>query len=306
MDAPRKSNRQRREEIRNKRLARAERLRQHVQEQPDVRLRPTEGWIEADGQRLAAFNSTYGDLPTFYVDVAFRCRDCGEEEVWTARQQRWWYETIGASIFSSAVRCHACRRELRRQRERPGADRLRQETAALRALADQPADELAWALIEAGLASKWSGVRAVALETLGYWRSDAAIERLRAIAEALPKTGKRDGHSQDQDAVCRALAIGARDQDGAWILEWLRPRQAFLGWNVVARLSLATVESYVLEALQAEDMQQLHRAMLWLLWRQREVQPDGLQQRLRQHPNASIAHYARRYWPLPNAAVRKM
>lgn len=62
----------------------------------------------ADHSELA-HNNTYGPLPRFYVDKLVICRDCGAEEVWTAEQQKWWYEVAKGNINSEAVKCRACR-----------------------------------------------------------------------------------------------------------------------------------------------------------------------------------------------------
>lgn len=47
-------------------------------------------------EQLLAPNNSYGapDFVTrgFYVDRPFRCKDCGKDQVWTATQQKWWYE----------------------------------------------------------------------------------------------------------------------------------------------------------------------------------------------------------------------
>lgn len=69
-----------------------------------------------DRQRLAPCNS-YGE-PEFarrgyYVDLPFTCRDCASQEVWTAAQQKWWYEEAKGYVDSTAVRCLACRRQRR-------------------------------------------------------------------------------------------------------------------------------------------------------------------------------------------------
>jgi hypothetical protein len=119
-----KSNKQRRAEIKERRLDRAAKLAAQLREQ-DVRhlaagARPA-GMELADQDVLAPHNNTYGLLPAFYVDLAFTCRDCGIEEVWTAKQQKWWYEVAHGHIDSTAVRCRACRRALREQRERAAA-----------------------------------------------------------------------------------------------------------------------------------------------------------------------------------------
>ena len=82
-----KSNKQRRDEIKAARLARA------AQASGKPTQAPMPGFaVAADKTLLASLNNTYGLLPDFYVDRLFTCRDCRTEEVWTAKQQKWWYE----------------------------------------------------------------------------------------------------------------------------------------------------------------------------------------------------------------------
>jgi hypothetical protein len=121
MDAPRKSGRQRREEIREKRRQRAAALLVAPPAPPvlDVRGDPhfwPEGAVAADAAELA-HNHTYSPFPLFYVDKAFTCRDCGRAELWTGKQQKWWYEIAKGSINSTAVRCRPCRRLERVRRD---------------------------------------------------------------------------------------------------------------------------------------------------------------------------------------------
>lgn len=47
----------------------------------------------------------------FYIDTAFTCKDCGKKEVWTSRQQKWWYEVAKGDMFTVATRCRPCRRK---------------------------------------------------------------------------------------------------------------------------------------------------------------------------------------------------
>jgi len=68
------------------------------------------GAVLADHNELKHIN-TYGELPTFYVDKSFVCRDCGVEEIWTAEQQKWLYEVAKGHIDSTAVRCRTCRKK---------------------------------------------------------------------------------------------------------------------------------------------------------------------------------------------------
>jgi len=66
------------------------------------------GAIMADPAELS-HNNTYASLPRFYVDRVIQCRTCQKEEVWTAEQQKWWYEIAKGHIHSQAVHCRACR-----------------------------------------------------------------------------------------------------------------------------------------------------------------------------------------------------
>lgn len=66
------------------------------------------GCAAADPTQLA-HNNTYGLLPSFYIDSPFVCKDCGAHEIWTAKQQKWWYEIAKGPIDSRAVRCRSCR-----------------------------------------------------------------------------------------------------------------------------------------------------------------------------------------------------
>lgn len=108
-----KSNKQRRRELKVRRMQRAQRQTQHAA------LRPVErpsGAIAVTPALLCPTNS-YG-VPDFvrrgyYQDLPFRCKDCGKAEIWTAERQRWWYEAAHGDVWTTAVRCRACR-----QRER--------------------------------------------------------------------------------------------------------------------------------------------------------------------------------------------
>lgn len=56
-------------------------------------------------------SAVYTLMPLFYLDMPFVCRDCGSHELWTAKQQKWWYEIAKGSIDSVAVRCRSCRKK---------------------------------------------------------------------------------------------------------------------------------------------------------------------------------------------------
>lgn len=100
-----KSGKQRRAEIKAHRLARAAAVNLFDRRVPLAVAPP--GTVAADPAQLAHNNSYF--LPVFYADRAFVCRDCGSHEVWTAKQQKWWYEIAKGPIDSQAVRCRPCR-----------------------------------------------------------------------------------------------------------------------------------------------------------------------------------------------------
>ena len=89
--------------------ARAARLRGQVLVNP-ANLRPTNSYDIPDFVKRE-----------FYVDRPFQCKDCGISQVWTATQQKWWYESAKGDVWTAAVRCRACRR---RERERKGVARM--------------------------------------------------------------------------------------------------------------------------------------------------------------------------------------
>ncbi len=112
-----KSGKQRRQEIvaRRKRLAVKRAARAQA-----VEIKATPYKFVPVNEELLAPNNSYG-APAFvtrgyYVDIPFRCVDCGKEEVWTGSQQKWWYEVAKGFAYSTAIRCRACRRKERERR----------------------------------------------------------------------------------------------------------------------------------------------------------------------------------------------
>lgn len=99
-----------------------------------LRVRKTlNGRALVDETRLAP-NNSYSDpefLPRgYYKDKTFTCRDCGKEEIWTASQQKWWYEIAKGDVFTQASRCRSCRRRERERRNE--ARRVHLEGLALK------------------------------------------------------------------------------------------------------------------------------------------------------------------------------
>src|SRR5579871_6108934 len=52
----------------------------------------------------------------FYVDIPFECQECGNDQIWTASQQKWWYEVAKGGRWTIARLCRECRRKDRTRR----------------------------------------------------------------------------------------------------------------------------------------------------------------------------------------------
>ncbi|HMW18810.1 MAG TPA: zinc-ribbon domain containing protein [Accumulibacter sp.] len=119
-----KSGKQRRAEI--KAARRVHRMAARVASR--VVVLPPGRVVPVDYSRLMANNhdglSAFA-LRGYYIDRPFSCQDCGAPCVWSAEQQRWWYETIGGSPHAIAKRCRP-----RRQRERQRKELARQVSQA--------------------------------------------------------------------------------------------------------------------------------------------------------------------------------
>lgn len=119
-----KSGKQKREEIKSERTKKkVRRINRAKREQLEARLRYMSDSVAAGAVPVnASLLRTDGSysVPEFltrgtYVDQPFTCVDCGAEQIWTATQQKWWYEIAKGDRFATAKRCRACRR---RERER--------------------------------------------------------------------------------------------------------------------------------------------------------------------------------------------
>jgi hypothetical protein len=68
----------------------------------------------------------------YYLDQPFVCESCGIDQVWTAAQQKWWYEVAKGSLYSRATHCRACRHKRKSggaRSQNPRADRTPYRTA---------------------------------------------------------------------------------------------------------------------------------------------------------------------------------
>lgn len=68
-----------------------------------------DGAVAADQSKQVP-NNSYSPSPLWYVDLPFKCVDCGSDEIWTAEQQKWYYEEAKGSLYATAIRCRECRR----------------------------------------------------------------------------------------------------------------------------------------------------------------------------------------------------
>lgn len=116
-----KSVRQRRDEIKQHRALKKARAKNLLlRKQQSERERFLRGKLLVNSSLLRPTNSY--STPDYvgrgyYVDRSFRCKDCGKEEIWTATQQKWWYEVAKGDVFTAAIRCRPCRRRERERKE---------------------------------------------------------------------------------------------------------------------------------------------------------------------------------------------
>jgi Probable zinc-ribbon domain len=298
------SGKQRREQIKQKRLDRARRLRERML-QPDGRDMLAAGighagMEPADREILARHNNTYGPLPEVYIDRDFVCRDCGEQHVWTAKQQKWWYEVAHGHIDSMAVRCLSCRRARRARDRGPGSDLLRERCASIRALASSRPDAEAVREIDDALASKWWGVRTVAIATLGRWGDAQSVGRLKAIVEQTVNAKRWGGWTHEaRRAAIAALGECLPASEHPWAVElFLRDGVAWELHPLLSRLPVPALEAIVDSECRHGDPERLQR-LLWPLSRapvgaawQREWA-----RRFQGHPNPNVRRIAAYAWP---------
>jgi hypothetical protein len=85
----------------------------HTGKKPLAPAYPPPGAIRVNFEKLRSMSWCPDPFREYYVALPIVCKDCGTQEVWTARQQQWWYEVAQGAIETTAVRCRACRRAMR-------------------------------------------------------------------------------------------------------------------------------------------------------------------------------------------------
>lgn len=73
-------------------------------------------WIAARSPQTTSYGDPEFVKRGYYVDVRFTCQQCGETQIWTAQQQKWWYETAKGGIWTTARLCRPCRQRERARR----------------------------------------------------------------------------------------------------------------------------------------------------------------------------------------------
>lgn len=104
------SNKQKKKQLKAKRKQRAEQIKYRRLNNLGY------GRVRADHSKLAHINS-YGGLPDYYEGKDFTCRDCGIDEIWSAKQQKFYYEECKGHIDARAVRCNACRNKIKQAKK---------------------------------------------------------------------------------------------------------------------------------------------------------------------------------------------
>ncbi len=78
---------------------------------PDFKPVMPKGGVRANILKQQAY---YGPPRYYYLDESKTCCDCREQFVFSAKEKKYWYETLQFSFDSHAVRCISCRRKKRR------------------------------------------------------------------------------------------------------------------------------------------------------------------------------------------------
>lgn len=109
----------------------------------------------------------------YYVDEQKQCIQCGEGFVFSAHEQKYWYETLKYNSLSTAIRCKKCRKQKRNDRALQ-----HQQTSAVDLAKEKPNDPLA--------------IMELAKSTYQYYERfntgniDLAISKLRKVRKIDP------------------------------------------------------------------------------------------------------------------------
>jgi Probable zinc-ribbon domain len=124
----------------------------------------------------------------FYVDERHRCIQCGDDFMFTGREQKYWYETRRFNFCSVPIRCPRCRR--RRRTEHALREQVAVARHAVESDAGDPAAHLALARAIVELQERTGTGRlevaiAAARKAAKLWRGSVEAMTLEARARAL-------------------------------------------------------------------------------------------------------------------------
>ncbi len=91
--------------------------------------KPPKGSIPKDFVRLKIPEHHWWRNRPYYADYEIKCADCKRKWIVSAREQQWFYEEVGGSIYSTVTRCLDCRRAVRTEK---AEQRLQMDAAAQR------------------------------------------------------------------------------------------------------------------------------------------------------------------------------
>lgn len=110
---PKRSRRQK-EEIREDELKKEKKLIQRAKREKLVAI----DWVKMRGFGFGRGHLGVETLEgKYYLDMPFHCVDCRGHQIWTGRQQQWWYEVAGGAPPQVAIRCRDCRIKERARRD---------------------------------------------------------------------------------------------------------------------------------------------------------------------------------------------
>jgi hypothetical protein len=161
----------------------------------------------------------------YYVDEQRRCVECGTTFVFSAAEQKYWYETLKFNFHSTAIRCPKCRK---RRRTTNGLST--QLTAAREAVAADPESptaylELAEALVRLYQRTghgRLSDAVAAARKARMLWQECVEADFWEGIAHYLAGRDVRAGpllHRFINDTSARALRRQALVREAEQLLE---------------------------------------------------------------------------------------
>ena len=130
--------------------------------------------LPVDPDQLPAESRGSWSLPSYYEDHTYWCVDCGEKNIFTAKEQKDYYETRKRYIFKARIRCESCYEAWLKQR------RIRRELEeSHKALKDRPEDTTAM-LTHAQTIVKYH-------ELIGFGDLQLAIQLLQNVGKKMPK-----------------------------------------------------------------------------------------------------------------------